>query len=289
MQIAPLIHSRTCKCDFNPKFLFRPNDLSETDIMSLREKILLTTTNIDTISGERWVVIDIDEGHTVAGIVCYLKDLVAKCKGIDKNEAEQYLTDEKGRSLYAFIGICIKDKKPNYTVDISYDYLWNIFKDNVQSVWDSIEKQSNSVDYIEDNTLIEEKIDLSLNKKTIINETSLYLMNENNDNDLFRKYLAENKSFCSNVTKSTQAASMLKIFSGLSTNQNTIDFLEVKIQELNLKPGTTDEKAKEHEHVEPVKPNRRTTSQKDTSNPNLVAAGIAAVVVIIVIYLIMKK
>ena len=283
MQVAPLIHSRTYSCDFNPKFLFKPNDLSDTDIMSLREKILLTTTNIDTISGERWVVINIDEKHIVAGIVCYLKNLIAKCNDIDKNEAEQYLTDEKGRSLYAFIGICIKDKKNNYTVDISYDYLWNIFKNNIQSVWNSVEKQSNSVDYKEDNSLIEEKIDLPSNKKTIINETSLHLMNENNDSELFKEYLAENKSFCSNVTKSTQAASMLEIFSGLSTNQNTINFLEAKIQE------TMAEKVKETEHAEPVNLNRRTTLQKDTSNPKLVAAGIAAAVVIIVIYLLMKK
>lgn len=78
LKVAPLIHSRTLRCDFNPGFLVRPNDFTDSDAKIIHKRILEATASIDSMQGFRWIVFH--EGKfCVAGAVCILKNLASKC------------------------------------------------------------------------------------------------------------------------------------------------------------------------------------------------------------------
>ena len=137
IKIAPLIHSRTYCCDFNTDFLVRPDTFMSSDIEWARDNILSATNNIDLLDGVRWLIIK-KENIIVAGIVCFIKDLINLISLSDEQqkEANLYIKDDKGRRIYAFIGFAINNKdKDEVNIDFSHEYLLNTFIKYIQPVW----------------------------------------------------------------------------------------------------------------------------------------------------------
>jgi len=137
VRVAPLIHTRTFSLDFNSEFMVRPNCFLDIDIKWARKYILNATGEIDNIKGERWVVID-NEKYRIAGVVGFLKNICEKCSlsEEDDKKSKTMFCDNKGRLVYAFIGIVFDkfDKNEDFG-KITYDYLWRKYLECIFPVW----------------------------------------------------------------------------------------------------------------------------------------------------------
>lgn len=157
IKIAPLIYARTYQCDFNTDFLVRPDDFLDSDVQWARERVLSATAEIDWLNGFRWVIAK-NENKLIAGIVCFIKDLVKSAQLTDEEleKAQSYFTDDKGRRIYTFIGLSIlSNGSEPISIDFSYRYLWNIFVKSVEPVWKAKTIDTNLkeyIDYIADET-----------------------------------------------------------------------------------------------------------------------------------------
>ena len=78
MRVAPIIHTRTYSCDFNSEFMVRPDCFLDSDIKWARRNVLGATGAIDSIQGERWIIID-NGKYRIAGVVGFLKNICQKC------------------------------------------------------------------------------------------------------------------------------------------------------------------------------------------------------------------
>lgn len=208
IKIAPLIHSRTYCCDFNTDFLVRPDTFMSSDIEWARDNILSATNNIDLLDGVRWLIIK-KENTIVAGIVCFIKDLINLTSLSDEQqkEANLYIKDDKGRRIYAFIGFAIDNKdKDEVNMDFSYEYLLNTFIKYIQPVWNHKLVDTTKVTF---NNYYSTKItsrnnpDISVKE---INNIKYYETNTVRDKDLFDYYLQTVNNlnelrFCSNITE----------------------------------------------------------------------------------------
>lgn len=198
LKVAPLIHSRTLRCDFNPGFLVRPNNFTDSDARIIHKRILEVTASIDSMQGFRWVVFR--EGRfCVAGAVCILKNLASKCD-IHKDD-EKFFLDIRQRSTYAFIGGSIQSDDGTVP-EFSYQQLWDWYVTNVSDIWERTVVETQKTDYLqvpsyEPNTMIP-------NNGEIINEVTFYESSEARDLILFYYYLkkavtGQNISYCSNL------------------------------------------------------------------------------------------
>lgn len=208
IKIAPLMHSRTYCCDFNTDFLVRPDTFMSSDIEWARDNILSATNNIDLLDGVRWLIIK-KENTIVAGIVCFIKDLINLTSLSDEQqkEANLYIKDDKGRRIYAFIGFAIDNKdKDEVNMDFSYEYLLNTFIKYIQPVWNHKLVDTTKVTF---NNYYSTKItsrnnpDISVKE---INNIKYYETNTVRDKDLFDYYLQTVNNlnelrFCSNITE----------------------------------------------------------------------------------------
>ena len=98
VRIAPIIYTRTYRCDFNSEFMVRPDTFMDSDIKWVRKNVLDATGAIDGMRGERWLVID-NGTYRIAGLVGFLKDICEKCN-LSNEESEKSKTlfyDDKGR------------------------------------------------------------------------------------------------------------------------------------------------------------------------------------------------
>lgn len=227
MLIAPIIHTRTFNCDFNSEFLVRPDKFMDKDIKWARKNVLDSTGSIDALQGVRWLIVD-NKKYRVAGIVGFLKDICLKCKLSDENrkKSEELFCDNKGRAVYAFIGIVI-DKQNNVDYGIpTYDYLWNLYFEKIYTIW------KNSYQEV----ILESFIDVEFNNKVDkidmesvkVRTMEMYETNQATDYELFSYLLCDKDksdfSYCSNI----QDFNLLKQsnFSIITTSQNIITRVE---------------------------------------------------------------
>lgn len=134
LKVAPLIHTRTYSCDFNSEFMVRPDFFLDSDIKWARKYILNATGAIDSMQGERWVIVD-NGKYKFAGVVGFLKNICEKCSLSEEEYArsETMFCDDKGRLVYAFIGVVI-DRNTSCG-KITYDYLWKKYLEFIFPIW----------------------------------------------------------------------------------------------------------------------------------------------------------
>lgn len=201
MKAAPIIHTRTYSCDFNSEFLVRPEAFMEEDIKWARKNVLGSTGEIDGLKGFRWMIADCEE-YRLAGVVGFLKDIHEKCQGENETETtENLFCDNKGRLVYAFVGIVIdKEASEDYSVP-TLDYLWKMYVGNIEPIWkrnrqESILKPFKEVDLERGTKEIKKK-------PVLIGSKRLYESNLLMDYTLFSYLLSDKQkesfTFCSNI------------------------------------------------------------------------------------------
>lgn len=228
MNVYPIIHTRTYKCDFNPDFSIRPDFFQTADIKWARQHVLGATASIDSLQGERWLVAD-NEKFRMAGIVSFIKNIYEKITSSKDGDtsAQKLFCDNKGRLVYAFIGIVInKSECTNWQPgELPFDSLWKMYNKSISPIWEGTSQEtklSRSFD-LEFNTYKNLKIDIP----TYIENKSYYESNITSDYNLFCYYLnynSSNYSFCSNINDYKTAQDT--IFDCISTSRNNITRLE---------------------------------------------------------------
>ena len=201
MKAAVLIHTRTLHCDFSSDFLVRPEMFSGEDIQWARKYVLQATGRIDELQGLRWLVVD-NGKYRLVGVVGFLEDIAKSCKTLTNDEREKshaLTVDEKGRRVYAFIGMVIYGEDRRCVV--STEKLWKEYVRYISPVWkrsylETIFTELENVDSL--NTV--GAVDLSGSKQW--GERFLYESNRIGDQKLFASFAGSpdsNFSFCSNL------------------------------------------------------------------------------------------
>lgn len=127
---AIIIHTRTKHCDYPSALSAAPEGLASKTASSMRNAILAATRSIDTLdkNAVRRVVFSAD-GWVMAGMVAFLSHLA------DGSSADDNLfTDEKGRSIYAFVGLVFQAGQE--APQIEKAALWEGFKKYMSPVWE---------------------------------------------------------------------------------------------------------------------------------------------------------
>lgn len=221
MRLAPLIHTRTLNCDFNSDFLVRPTSFMDSDIKWARKIVLEATSAIDSLQGERWLVFD-NGKYRVAGVVGFTKNICQKAGMLRDDGSNRLFTDNKGRLIYAFIGVVAKCSDCFQNEELTYEYFWKQYEHNVGEVWERTYQPTIQRDFEEvslPTTLRQEK----RKPDTIIGTTACYEANAALDNEIFQQYLLAddcNFSFCSNLCDINSVKS--NSFSAITTTNNII-------------------------------------------------------------------
>lgn len=221
MEVAPLIHSRTGQCDYNPKFAVRPKDFSE--IQWARSKILAATRNIDRFNGIRRIVAA-KNGVCIAGIVCTMKYFINNRLTDAEKDAAQPYVDVHGRLYGVFLGYAFKGNGNEIPIITDSD-LWQWFKEYLVPEWEKKSARTVEVDYF------------SWDKVKPANVTNhgteeFYDSATTNDEKLFDEYLSralrEDVAFCSNV-ENIQAVED-EIYTAVTTSASNVDKLKAKME-----------------------------------------------------------
>ena len=242
MEVAPLIHSRTGQCDYNPKSAVRPKDFSE--IQWARSKILAATRNIDRFNGIRRIVAA-KNGVCIAGIVCTMKYFVNNCLiGADKDAAQPYI-DVHGRLYGVFLGYAFKGNANEIPIVNSSD-LWQCFKEYLTPEWEKKSARTVEVDYFSWDKV---KLAHVTNHGTEFYDSAIF-----DDEELFDEYLAralrEEVAFCSNVENIKAVED--GIYTAVTTSASNITKLKENI----------DRKRREREEQERLKQEEQERQKK---------------------------
>lgn len=227
MEIAPLIHSRTLKCDFNPNFAVRADDV---DVSQAMKKILAAMSDVDILNGVRRLVASNGKIY-IAGIAGNFRFFAEKyLKSSEAEEAEKYFYDERGREIKIFLGYSFKDGNKNEIPDVNYSTLWKFFKENLAPEWEYTTSKTVIVGYESCSTKnFSDKTNLKH-----IGGISFAESSESNDEKLFAQCLAERKNLCTNVDQ-------MKIidsgeFEVISTTQSLMNRFESESEKKNPVP-----------------------------------------------------
>lgn len=223
LRIAPIVHTRTYSCDFNSEFMVRPDTFMDSDIKWARKNVLNATGAIDGMHGERWLVID-NGKYRIAGLVGFLKNICEKCN-LSNEELEKSQTlfcDDKGRLVYAFIGIVI-DKANSFEIgEITYEYLWRKFLELIFPIWKRTYQEVILKSFVEER--FEKCNSSSIDVAENFGTQKLYEVNATLDMQRFQYYLGNiamsNFSFCSNLTEYNLVKQC--DFTAISTSRNII-------------------------------------------------------------------
>lgn len=221
MRLAPLIHTRTLNCDFNSDFLVRPTSFMDSDIKWARKIVLEATFAIDSLQGERWIVFD-NGKYRVAGVVGFTKNICQKAGMLHDDGSNRLFTDNKGRLIYAFIGVVAKCSDCFQNEKLTYEYLWKQYEHNVGEVWERT-YQSTILRDFEEVSLPTTSRQGKRKPDTIIGTTACYEANAALDNEIFEQYLLADDhdfSFCSNLCDINSVKS--NSFSAVTTTNNII-------------------------------------------------------------------
>lgn len=201
LRVAPLIHTRTFSCDFNSEFMVRPDCFLDSDIKWARKYILNATGAIDSIQGERWVIVD-NGKYKLAGVVGFLKNICEKCNLTEdeKAKSKNMFYDEKGRLVYAFIGIVIE--KGTGCGKITYDYLWRKYLEFIFPIWKRTYQEVITQGFSDEEFESCGGSDIKIVPKEI-GKQKFYESNPKSDYEMFEYYLGNNTSdgfsYCSNI------------------------------------------------------------------------------------------
>ena len=218
VQAATIIHTRTRSCDFPSTLAVCPSVLSSSEVAQVHKQILAATRSIDTMRQDevRYMVYTCGN-HIVAGMVSFLKNL-AENSAAD----EKFFADEKGRSIYAFVGFAFR-KGHSITPRIDKKVLWDKFKSYMEPIWERtvLETQTSNLTEM---GFPEADIREPAGAETVAEQT-LYIMGAN-DTHLFSYWLGQALqgkavSFCSNLTDARVVKE--KAFRILTTKANTIE------------------------------------------------------------------
>lgn len=223
MKVAPIIHTRTFSCDFNSEFLVRPECFMDSDIKWARKNVLGATGEIDGLQGVRWLIAD-NGKYRMAGVVGFLKSICSKCQlsETDKMKSEELFCDDKGRLVYAFIGIVIDKRHDCDYGSLSIDYLWKIYLDEVGQNWKRTYQEVILKGFVDINT----KPVTSKGAKEVViaGSKNLYEANAVSDYELFSSFLCNGSktdfSFCSNILDFNMVKQ--SEFTVITTSQNII-------------------------------------------------------------------
>lgn len=259
MKIAPLIHSRTLKCDYNMKFAVRPKDFNDSLIYWARSVILPATGDLDFMNNVRYIVAS--KGKIkIAGVVCTMKYFVENLlDGDEQNRARNYCRDNANRNFGVFFGYSFK-ASGNEIPDVTYSDLWKMFERYLVPKWDWEIFDTPQIDYEyevsgkKSLTTIDER-----GKK--INGVEIYESSLNTDENLFEKYLArsmkEDVVFCSALDQFQPIAD--GIYTAVTTSASIITRLENSRRETNppkkkqtANPKTTATSSREHAKSSPT-------------------------------------
>ncbi len=223
MRIAPIIHTRTYSSDFNSEFMVRPDTFMDSDVKWARKKVLTATGAIDGMHGERWLVIDNGQ-YRIAGLVGFLKDICEKCDLSDEDlkKSQTLFFDDKGRLIYAFIGVVI-DKANSFEMgEITREYLWGEFLNLILPIWKRTYQEVILKEFEEKS--FERCNNLTIDTAEELGGQKLYEVNAVLDMKRFQYYLGSitmnNFSFCSNLTEYNLVKQ--SDFTAISTSQNII-------------------------------------------------------------------
>lgn len=227
MRVAPIIHTRTYSCDFNSEFMVRPDCFLDSDIKWARRNVLGATGAIDSIQGERWIIID-NGKYRIAGVVGFLKNICQKCQLSDEEfeKSKTLFCDDKGRLVYAFIGVAIDKNNSTCMGKITYEYLWKMYLNLIFPVWKRTYQEVITKSFIEET--FEACSFSSIGAAEKIGGKKIYEANSITDYEIFEYYLGNrelsNFSYCSNITDyNTVNQSNFSVF---TTSQNIITRLK---------------------------------------------------------------
>ena len=200
MRVAPLIHTRTFSCDFNSEFMVRPESFLDSDIKWARKYILNATGAIDSMQGERWVIVD-NGKYKFAGLVGFLKNICEKCSLSEEEYAKSksMFCDDKDRLVYAFIGV-VFDRSIGFG-KITYDYLWRKYLELIFPVWKKTYQEVIIKKFSEEE--LEPSSTSYLENAEDVGNQKLFEANPVLDYDRFEYFLSnslsEEFSYCSNI------------------------------------------------------------------------------------------
>lgn len=287
MKVAPIIHTRTFSCDFNSEFLVRPEHFMDSDIKWARKNVLGATGEIDGLQGVRWLIAD-NGKYRMAGVVGFLKSICAKCQlsEDDRMKSETLFCDDKGRLIYAFIGVII-DKHHN--IDCGYpsiDYLWGIYLNEIYPLW----KRTFQEVILKDFTDINAKS--SLNEITIdsieAGSKILYEANAVTDYELFSDFVCDGSktdfSFCSNILDFNMVKQ--SEFTIVTTSQNIITRIT---RENVVKPTIVLDEQSSHGMTSTDKTESPQIPETKKKSIVVLTIGLTILVIIILLLLLTKK
>lgn len=224
MEIAPVIHSRTYKCDFNTNLIVHPVGF---DSSWARQKIQIATASITSAAPGtvRWLIAK-EGNRIIVGVVCFIKDL-AKLSELSTEEmavADMYFRDDKKRSIFAFIGFSIRNRQERDELYFEYKDFWNIFVDNMKSIWNQV--LPNPIEKVYE--AYEKKISSSkieIPQPTKVDTLTVYQSDRVMDKAIFEYYLNHEESnfqLYTNmdwryITKNLKGSNSI-----ISTDENTI-------------------------------------------------------------------
>ena len=131
VQAAMIIHTRTRLCDFPSTLAVCPSMLNGREVEQIRKQILAATRSIDSMGqNEVRQMVYTCGSYVIAGMVSFLRNLA---DGISADE--KFYTDEKGRSIYAFVGFVFQAGNQSIPV-IDKKVLWGSFKNYMEPVWE---------------------------------------------------------------------------------------------------------------------------------------------------------
>lgn len=259
----------------------------DSDIKWARKNVLGATGEIDGLQGVRWLIAD-NGKYRMAGVIGFLKSICSKCelsKG-EKIKSEELFCDDKGRLIYAFIGVIIDKRYNNDCGCPSLDYLWGIYLNELYPIW----KRTYQEVILKDFTDIDAKY--SSNKTTIdfivAGSKSLYEANAVTDYELFSNFMCDesktNFSFCSNILDFNMVKQ--SEFTIVTTSQNIITRIS---RENVVKPTVILDEQASHGMTSVNK--TESPQIPETKKKSIVALmiGLAILVMIILLLLLTKK
>lgn len=287
MKAAPIIHTRTFSCDFNSEFLVRPDRFMDCDIKWARKNVLGATGEIDGLQGVRWLIAD-NGKYRMAGVVGFLKNICSKCQLSEENKlkSEELFCDDKGRLVYAFIGIVVDKLNSTDYGMLSLDYLWNMYLDRIYPIWKRTYQEVIVENFVEVN--LKATTNMIATESVMADSKEFFEANAAMDYELFSAILCDkNKSdfsFCSNILD----FNMVKHsgFSTVTTSQNIITRIK---RENAVKPSFVQNK--QSSPIRSVTDNPEQSPKPETKKKSFAALmiGLMLFVIIMIMLLLIKK
>ena len=268
MKISPIIHTRLYNCDYS--LVVKPTGITnELDL--IKKHIFYSNKSMDFLDGERFLVFD-NGNYRIAGIVGFLNKICSHCKLSEdfRKKSERLFRDSKGRPIYGFIGIVIKDfVNSDKSIVPTYDYLWKMFVENISPIFDSpmpksIEKEFGFAEYNVNSILSSDKyFDLPKESKKF-GDKKIFVSTSKNDYELFKHFLnsrERNFAFCSNISKIGDIPE--SIFSVMTTNQNCFNELERAEEEAKKKAEAEAKRKAEEEERRKVEAEAKRKAEEE--------------------------